>query len=248
MLELFQWVRSRTALIVFLGRAQQFRNLRVAQFGMVPQKPGDSVGLVLTLGDRGVARALRALHRQRYVGFFQHQAGFGIGLAAIDLFLGQLFGLDRVDPRHADDDILVRNGLHFQFVQFAEVGNLPEGERRVLDQPDGGRFRHHRPVHHNPPARGWIGRQASAAQAAIPASSRCETLAAGGSRDIGDRSACVQTGGVQIGGVQTGASRQDGRQRRREAGPGSAQQVEGRPLDTDDLEPVVRRPASRTWT
>ncbi len=40
-----------------LGRADQLGDLRVGQFGVVAQQIGDRVGLVLALGDRGVARA-----------------------------------------------------------------------------------------------------------------------------------------------------------------------------------------------
>src|SRR5579859_4133991 len=41
-----------------LGGADQLAELGIGQFGMMLQQPGDGVGLVLTLGNRSVARAL----------------------------------------------------------------------------------------------------------------------------------------------------------------------------------------------
>src|SRR3546814_11284607 len=60
-----------------LGRAEQARHLCVRQLGMVAYQPGDAVGLVLTLGDRGVARTLGAGGGARH-----GQAGAEVGRGA----------------------------------------------------------------------------------------------------------------------------------------------------------------------
>src|SRR3546814_15568924 len=73
-----------------LGRAEQARHLCVRQFGMVAYQPGDAVGLVLTLGDRGVARTLGAGGGAWHVQAGDAPARRRVLLAALDLHVGQL--------------------------------------------------------------------------------------------------------------------------------------------------------------
>src|SRR5204862_215481 len=52
---------------------------------------------------------------------------------------------NRVDPRRG---IPVGDSLHLERMQFAELGDLLEGKRGVLDEPDGGRLWHQRLTGH----------------------------------------------------------------------------------------------------
>ena len=54
---------------------------------------------------------------------------------------------DRIEPLHLDGDLAIGDRLHLERVQAAELGDLFEGQRGVLDQPDGGCFRHQRSEH-----------------------------------------------------------------------------------------------------
>ncbi len=109
---------------------------------MVAHQPGDAVGLVLALGDRRVARALRLGDRQRNVGRLQHQARRRVGLAALDLVVGQLAVADRVDALDPLGDLAVGDRLDLERVQAAELGDLVEGEPGVLHQPHRGGLGH----------------------------------------------------------------------------------------------------------
>ncbi len=55
---------------------------------------------------------------------------------------------DRVVAADAGADLAVGDALHLERVQLAEGGDLVERQRRILDQPDGRRFRHQRGVGH----------------------------------------------------------------------------------------------------
>ncbi len=70
-----------------------------------------------------------------------------VRLGAADLLGVELVVGDRVEALHADRHLAVGDTLYLELVQPAEIGNLPEGERRVLHQPDGGGFRHDRIGH-----------------------------------------------------------------------------------------------------
>ena len=67
-----------------------------------------------------------------------------------DLLAGELAGGDRVHALDAVGDVAVGDALHFEHVQAAELGDLLEGERGVVDQPDGGRLGHQRGAVHGP--------------------------------------------------------------------------------------------------
>ena len=63
-------------------------------------------------------------------------------LAARDLLARELAGRDRVHALDALRHVAVGDALHLQHVQAAQLGDLLEGQRGVLDQPHGGCFRH----------------------------------------------------------------------------------------------------------
>src|SRR5690606_23992200 len=44
--------------------------------------------------------------------------------------------------------VAIGDRAHFQRVEFAELGDLVEGQRRVVHQPDGGRLRHEKRIGH----------------------------------------------------------------------------------------------------
>ena len=55
---------------------------------------------------------------------------------------GSLSGVYGVAPKNARRAFIVGNGLDLERMQLAEIGDLIERQRRVLDQPYGGPFRH----------------------------------------------------------------------------------------------------------
>jgi len=64
--------------------------------------------------------------------------GFGGGY----LLAGQLAGEDRIEPFDALGSVAVSDRLHFQRMQVAQLRDLVERQRGILDQPHGGCFRH----------------------------------------------------------------------------------------------------------
>ena len=63
-------------------------------------------------------------------------------LAARDLLARELAGRDRVHALDALRHVAVGDAFHLQHMQAAQLGDLLERERGVLDQPNGGGFRH----------------------------------------------------------------------------------------------------------
>ena len=105
-------------------------------------QPGDGVGLFLPAGNRCVARAFGAARELRHVAHGQLEAGFFVGFAALDLFLGQLPVLGRVLTHDAARDVTVGDAFDLELVQVTEIGDLLERKGGVVDQPNGGRFGH----------------------------------------------------------------------------------------------------------
>jgi hypothetical protein len=131
-----------------LGRADQARDLRVLQFRMVAHQPQDRVRAVLALGDRRVARALLAQFRHHVFRLRDLQLVVRIAFGLGDFLARQLAGIDRVEALDALRRFAVRDRLHLKRVQLAELGDLVEGQRRVVDEPDGGRLGHQKRVCH----------------------------------------------------------------------------------------------------
>ena len=71
----------------------------------------------------------------------------GIGLAALDLLLGELARAQRIAAGQLGRGGVVGDRLHLEDVQAAEFGDLLEGERGVVDQPGSGRMGHERLGH-----------------------------------------------------------------------------------------------------
>src|SRR5262249_13271581 len=65
-----------------------------------------------------------------------------IGLAFAQFVPGELPGYDRIASDDALDPLIVRDSLHLEGMQLAEIGNLVERQRRVFDKPDSGRLGH----------------------------------------------------------------------------------------------------------
>ena len=126
-----------------LGRADEAHDLRVLELGMVAQEPEDGVRPVLAARHGRVARtALRLDLGHLDLGLGELQAIGGVLLGLGDLVAGELAGGDRVHALDAVRHVAVGDALHLEHVQAAEFGDLLEGERGVVDQPDGGRFGH----------------------------------------------------------------------------------------------------------
>ena len=125
-----------------LGRADQLGNLIVADFRMVLDDPQDAIRLVLALRNRRVTRAGGTARLFRLARQLEHIVR--IGLAAVELFLGQLAVADRVTPSQLGRGGIIGDGLDFENVQAAEGGDLVEGQRRIVDQPGGGGVLHQR--------------------------------------------------------------------------------------------------------
>ena len=80
------------------------------------------------------------MRRQRLRRKFE--ARLRIGLTAGDLLGGGLAVRHRIETLHLIGHFAVGDGLNLERMQAAEIGDLLEGERGVLDQPYGGRLGH----------------------------------------------------------------------------------------------------------
>src|SRR6185437_7438351 len=91
------------------------------------------------------ARMLHQLDGMRLLGDLE--PGARVLLAALDLLEGELAIGDRVEPLHLHRDLAIGDRLDLERMKAAELADLVEGERGVLDQPDGGGFGHQRQRH-----------------------------------------------------------------------------------------------------
>jgi len=69
-----------------------------------------------------------------------------VALAAFDLVGRQLVVRDRIEALDALRHLAVRDAGNLELVHADEIGDLAEGQRRVVEQPDGGRLGHERQV------------------------------------------------------------------------------------------------------
>ena len=76
------------------------------------------------------------------------KAVVGVLLGCGDFLAGELAGRDRIIALDARRHFAVGDPFDFKRMQFAELCNLIEGQRGVLDKPDGGRLRHQWRVAH----------------------------------------------------------------------------------------------------
>jgi hypothetical protein len=95
------------------------------------------VARLLALGRLDVGR-----HRLR-----DPQPCLRVLLDAPDLVAGQHAGPHRIKPADSRRHLAVGDALYLKRVQAAELGDLVEGQARVLDQPDGRGLRHQRSIH-----------------------------------------------------------------------------------------------------
>ena len=84
------------------------------------------------------------------------RVGKSILMAAYTYLVGGDHLYDRIDipvlqQGRTARDVAVGDALHLEGVEAAELGDLVEGQRGVVDQPDGGRARHDRLVHRSAP-------------------------------------------------------------------------------------------------
>ena len=131
-----------------LRGADQFRDLAVAQFGMILHKPRDRVGLVLALGDRRIARALRftsstgcaclAICSPRRPGLFWHRSISS--RVSWPLAMGSSPTICTATSPSAI--ACTSSALR---PQNSPIWSKPQ--RRVLYQPHGGRLGHQRQSH-----------------------------------------------------------------------------------------------------
>jgi hypothetical protein len=147
MLEMFQCVRSRIDWIVGLVVPTSFEIWPVAQLGMELHQPQDRRRAVLPLRKRRVTRAAALFLADGGGIELQLQLVDRIGLGLVDLFLGQLVVHDRVETLHTGGHVAIRDALHFQLMQAAEIADLLEADRGVVDEPDRGGLCHDRFVH-----------------------------------------------------------------------------------------------------
>ena len=66
----------------------------------------------------------------------------GILLGGVDLFLGQLIVGNRIEPLDTGGHVTIGDALHLKLVQPAEIADLTEAERGVVDQPNSSCFGH----------------------------------------------------------------------------------------------------------
>ncbi len=132
-----------------LGRAEQLADLLVGELRMMAQQPGDRVRSVLALGKRRVARLPALLQLDVGRGRARElEAAVRVLLAALDLAALHLPARHRIEAADAGADLAVRDALDLERVQAAEIGDLLEGQARVVHEPHGRGFRHQRSIHH----------------------------------------------------------------------------------------------------
>ncbi len=73
---------------------------------------------------------------------------FRVRLGVIQLLARQLAVADRVGAADVTRHLAVGDAFDLQRVETAKVGDLLEGHRGVVDQPDGGRLGHENLVGH----------------------------------------------------------------------------------------------------
>jgi hypothetical protein len=115
---------------------------------MVAHQPEDRVRPVLAARDRRVARAFFLLRLgQADLGVEELEPAGRIGHRLFDLLAAELAGEDGVEALDALRRVAVGDRLHLERVKLAEIGDLVERERGVLDEPYGGRLGHQRCNH-----------------------------------------------------------------------------------------------------
>ena len=72
----------------------------------------------------------------------------GVVLRLLDVFARQLPGEHRIETLDALGGVAIGDRLDFEWMQFAEVGDLVERQRGVLDQPNGRCLRHQQRMGH----------------------------------------------------------------------------------------------------
>jgi hypothetical protein len=113
-------------------------------------------------------RVARALGAADLLGTLDHlQAIGGIGLALVDFVLRQLVRAHRIAAGQLGRGGIVGDRLHFEDVETAEVRDLVERQRGVVDQPGSGRMGHERLGH---------GKTPSEINRAAPSGAACYTL------------------------------------------------------------------------
>ena len=68
-------------------------------------------------------------------------------MAALNFDRVQLIVANRVKPLDPGGHIAIGNALHFQFMHATKFGNLTEGQRGVINQPNGSGLGHQRLGH-----------------------------------------------------------------------------------------------------
>jgi hypothetical protein len=132
-----------------LGRPDEAHDLRVLQFAVVAQQPENGVGPVLSARQRRIAGAALLLEfGQAHLGDGERQTMAAIFFAGGDFLAGQLARGDRIVALDAGRHFAVGDAFDFKGVQFAKFSDLIEGQRRIFDQPDRGRFGHQRRFAH----------------------------------------------------------------------------------------------------
>ena len=71
----------------------------------------------------------------------------GILLGGVEFLSCELAVGDRIGAADVARHFPVRDPFHFEGVQPAEISDLLEGHRGIVDEPDGGRLRHQNLVH-----------------------------------------------------------------------------------------------------
>jgi hypothetical protein len=123
--------------------------MRVLQLGMIAHQPQDRARPLMAARHRRVARALLlGGRRQDDLALLELEAMVRVLLALLDFLAGQLSAGNRVGALDALGGVAVGDGADLQRVHLGEIGDLVEGQRGVVQQPDGSRLRHQRRVAH----------------------------------------------------------------------------------------------------
>ena len=109
-------------------RANQFRNLRIRQFGMKLHKPGNGIWTITATGYRCIPASASAGLRDVTGRITDNEPCRRVLLTTVNLFHRQLSVGDRVEPDDPNGDLTISNSLNLKGMQAAKFSDLRKGQ------------------------------------------------------------------------------------------------------------------------
>src|ERR1700730_10322406 len=123
--------------------AGETHDLRILQLGMIAHQPENRIRTILPPRQWRVARAaLAAWLRQADLRYRKLQMVLFIRFRRRDFLAGQLARRNRIMSPDPGGDFTVRDTLYLKRMKLAKIGDLLEGERCILDEPNRGGLGH----------------------------------------------------------------------------------------------------------